>query len=47
MDVYNKLKTYFLAGISAHSCIETLRTHGYTGEITMISKDTKLPYDKR
>ena len=37
---------YNLAGVSAHACIETLRNHEYTGEITMITKDTKLPYDK-
>jgi hypothetical protein len=37
---------YILANAAAHTCIETLRSHGYGGEITMISKDTKLPYDK-
>ena len=25
------------SGVSAHAAIETLRSHGYSGEITMIS----------
>lgn len=34
------------AGASAQACVETLRHSGFTGEITIVTKETKYPYDK-
>ena len=28
------------------SCAETLRQHGHTGSITMVTRETHLPYDR-
>lgn len=33
-------------GAAGVSCVETLRKIGYTGKLTMISKDMHLPYDR-
>lgn len=34
------------SGAAGLSCAETLRKIGYTGKLTMISKDSHLPYDR-
>lgn len=36
----------FIASAAAQGCIETLKETGFTGEITVITKDVKLPYDR-
>lgn len=33
-------------GASAYACIAGLRENGYSGEITVISSDSYIPYDK-
>ncbi|KRX10397.1 Rieske [2Fe-2S] iron-sulfur domain [Pseudocohnilembus persalinus] len=45
---YNDLRKVVIigSGASAQACVETLRHMGYTGEIVMVSKETKFPYDK-
>jgi len=45
---YNDLRKVVIigSGIAATACIITLRENGFTGEIRMISADTRLPYDK-
>lgn len=35
-----------LAGPAAIGAIEALRLNGFTGEIVMVTKGTKMPYDK-
>lgn len=45
---YNDLRKIVIIGSggSAQACVETLRRFGYTGEIIMVTKETKYPYDK-
>jgi len=45
---YNDLRKVVVvgSGIAAFACIDNLRQNGYTGEIKMITTDTRLPYDK-
>lgn len=46
-DEKNKTKYLILGGgPAALSAAETLRQNGFTGEITLISKDKHLPYDR-
>jgi NADPH-dependent 2,4-dienoyl-CoA reductase/sulfur reductase-like enzyme len=35
-----------IAGAAAMGCIETLKKFGYSGEITIITRELTYPYDK-
>ena len=45
---YNDLRKVVIigSGASAMGCVETLKKNGYSGEITIVTKDYQLPYDK-
>ncbi len=42
----NEICFFISAGPAALGAIESLRLNGFTGEIVMVSKGTKMPYDK-
>ena len=41
MNIFSETK-----GAAGHSCAETLRQEGYTGQILMLTKENYLPYDR-
>lgn len=45
---YNDMRKVVVVGSgpAALGAIETLRLNGFTGEIIMVTKGTKMPYDK-
>jgi len=46
-DPSNQTKMVIVGGGAAGLiCAETLRQSGYTGQITIISNETRLPYDR-